>query len=76
MMLGAGESVALHSAFAVVLYANMDALTAHLSDPWTIDRHGVISEAYGTVCFSFASRRNLCGRTKGNLQPEAANAEC
>ena len=78
MMLGAGESVARHAAFAVdavVLYAGMVALTAHLSDPWTVDRHDFISKAYGTVCFSFASRRNLCGRTKGTLQPEAAQAE-
>ena len=35
MMLGAGESVGRHAAFAVdavVLYAGMVALTAHLSD--------------------------------------------
>ena len=69
MMPGEGESVARDSAFAVVLYAGMVALTAHLSDPWTIEGHDVISEAYGPVCFSFASLRNLCRRTKGNLSP-------
>ena len=72
MMLGAGESVARHSAVAVVLYAGMVALTAHLSDPWTIEGHDVISEAnvaaHGPVCFSFASLHNLCGRTKVNLK--------
>ena len=65
MMLGAAESVARHSAVAVVLYAGMVALTAHLSDPWTIEGHDAISEANVAAHGLCASPSRACTTSVG-----------